>query len=36
MVFTYRDDVDGKVGIGKLPVELQTTLDELSNEYYNT
>jgi hypothetical protein len=34
-IFTYRDDDEGKVGIGKLPDDLQDILDEISNEYYN-
>jgi hypothetical protein len=33
-VFTYRDDIEGKVGIGKLPNELQSVLDDISKEYY--
>jgi hypothetical protein len=33
-LFTYRDDVEGKVGIGKLPMELQSILDDISKEYY--
>lgn len=35
-LFTYRDDIEGKVGIGKLPNELQSSLDDISKEYYNT
>lgn len=34
-LFTYRDDIEGKVGIGKLPNELQSILDNISEEYYN-
>ncbi len=34
-LFTYRDDIEGKVGIGKLPNELQAILDDISTEYYN-
>jgi len=34
-LFTYRDDTEGKVGIGKLPNELQSILDDISQEYYN-
>lgn len=34
-LFTYRDDIEGKVGIGKLPNELQSILDDIKNEYYN-
>jgi len=34
-VFTYRDDTEGKVGIGKLPTELQSILDDISDEYYD-
>jgi hypothetical protein len=33
--FTYKDDVEGKVGVGKLPLELQYILEEISKEYYN-
>ena len=33
-LFTYRDDIEGKVGIGKLPNELQSVLDDISKEYY--
>ena len=33
-LFTYRDDIEGKVGIGKLPSELQSILDDISKEYY--
>ena len=32
-IFTYRDDIEGKIGIGKLPIELQSILDDLSKEY---
>ena len=32
-IFTYRDDKEGKVGIGKLPLELQYKLKEISKEY---
>lgn len=34
-LFTYRDEIEGKVGIGKLPLELQSILDDISKEYYN-
>ena len=34
-IFTYRDNVEGKVGIGKLPNELQSILNDISKEYYN-
>merc|ERR1711991_719009 len=33
--FTFKDDVEGKVGIGKLPLDLQGILDEISKEFYN-
>ncbi len=33
-LFTYRDDIEGKVGIGKLPNELQSILDDISKEYF--
>jgi hypothetical protein len=35
-LFTYRDEKEGKVGIGKLPTTLQSILGDISNEYYNT
>jgi len=34
-IFTYRDDTEGKIGIGKLPNELLSVLDDISKEYYN-
>ena len=34
-LFTYRDKIEGKVGIGRLPNELQSILDDISKEYYN-
>jgi hypothetical protein len=34
-LFTYRDEIEGKVGIGKLPNDLQAILDDISKEYYN-
>lgn len=34
-LFQYRDDIEGKVGIGKVPSNLQSMLHELSSEYYN-
>ena len=34
-LFTYRDEIEGKVGIGRLPNELQSILDDISKEYYN-
>lgn len=34
-LFTYRDEIEGKVGIGRLPNELQSILDYISKEYYN-
>jgi len=34
-LFTYRHDIEGKVGIGKVPTELQSILDDISKEYYN-
>ena len=33
-IFTYRDEIEGKIGIGKLPNELQSILDDISKEYY--
>lgn len=33
-LFTIRDDIDGKVGIGKIPIELHSILDDISKEYY--
>jgi hypothetical protein len=32
-IFTYRSAIDGKVGIGQLPVHLHPSLDLLANEY---
>jgi hypothetical protein len=32
-LFTYRDNIEGKVGIGKLPNELLPVIDEISTEY---
>jgi len=32
-LFTYRDSIEGKVGIGKLPENLNNILDIISNEY---
>lgn len=34
-LFTYRDDVEGKIGIGKLPQTLQNKLDKIAQEYSN-
>ena len=34
-IFTYIDDKDGKVGIGKIPNELHFILDNISKEYIN-
>ena len=34
-LFIHRDSIEGKVGIGKLPLKLQNRLDYISNEYYN-
>ena len=34
-IFTYRDEIEGKVGIGRLPNDLQSILDDISKEYYN-
>lgn len=34
-IFTYRDDNEGKVGIGKLPDDIRSLLNEISTEYYN-
>jgi hypothetical protein len=34
-LFTYRDEIEGKVGIGRLPNDLQNILDKISKEYYN-
>jgi hypothetical protein len=32
-IFTYRDDYEGNVGIGKLPKNLQNILENISEEY---
>jgi hypothetical protein len=34
-LFIYRDKIEGKVGIGRLPNDLQDILDDISNEYYS-
>ena len=34
-LFTYRDNIEGKVGIGKLPSELHPILNDIAKEYYN-
>lgn len=34
-LFTYRHEIEGKVGIGRLPNELQSILYDISKEYYN-
>jgi len=34
-LFTYRDDIEGKIGIGKLPSELQSILHDILKEYNN-
>jgi len=34
-LFTYRDKIEGKIGIGRLPNDLQAILDDISKEYYN-
>ena len=34
-LFTYRDKIEGNVGIGRLPNDLQNILDDISKEYYN-
>ena len=33
-IFNYRDNSESKVGIGKIPDELQPTLDDIVDEYY--
>jgi len=33
--FTYRDGIEGNIGIGTIPYELNTTLDNISKEYYD-
>ena len=35
-LFTYRDEIEGKVGIGRLPNELQSILDNISKEFFST
>ena len=35
-IFTYRDEKEGKVGIGKLPNDLQYILSDISKEFYRT
>jgi hypothetical protein len=34
-LFTYKDEKEGNIGIGKLPNELHPILDDISKEYYN-
>ena len=34
-LFTYRDEIEGKVGIGRLPNDLHEILNDISKEYYN-
>jgi hypothetical protein len=34
-LFTYRDETEGNVGIGKLTNDLQAILDDISKEYDN-
>jgi hypothetical protein len=34
-IFTYKDESEGKIGIGKLPIDLLPVLKELSNDYYD-
>jgi hypothetical protein len=33
-LFLYRDDNEGKIGIGKLPYHLRQLLEDIRNEYY--
>jgi hypothetical protein len=33
--FIYKDTIEGKVAIGKIPHDLQNTLDSIAKEYYN-
>jgi len=32
-IFTYKDNIEGKVGIGKLPSDLQSILGDISRQY---
>jgi hypothetical protein len=34
-IFTYRDEVEGNVGIGTLPNDMKVILDDIAKEYYN-
>jgi hypothetical protein len=34
-LFTFRDNVEGKIGIGKVPEEIQSILESISTEYYD-
>jgi hypothetical protein len=34
-LFTHRDKIEGKIGIGRMPNDLQAILDDISKEYYN-
>jgi hypothetical protein len=33
-IFTHKDEVEGNIGIGKVPAELESILEDISNEYY--
>ncbi len=34
-IFTHRDKNEGKAGIGKLPQDLQSILNDISTEYHH-
>jgi len=34
-IFTYRDEIEGKIGIGKLPSDLLDILEDIRDEYYS-
>lgn len=34
-IFTHSNEVDGKIGIGKVPDEFKKILEEIKNEYYD-
>jgi hypothetical protein len=32
-LFTYKNEKEGKIGIGKIPIHLHNTLNEIAKEY---
>ena len=33
-IFTHKDELEGNISIGKVPTELESVLEDISNEYY--